>query len=63
MIELTRPDRTKVRLDPKWIMRIDDAGASQHWHGVRANVQMGDLKWIEVSESPERIQQMIEASA
>lgn len=54
MIELSDHNGAKLWLQPSEILEISDAGASQKWHGIRANVRT-PKGWREVRESPEAI--------
>lgn len=60
MIKLTRPQsRGDLWLAPSIIATIEPAGASQQWHGVRANVTTTLGLSYEVIETPERVLQLM----
>lgn len=62
MIKLTDIHGRALLLSPGQIAMMQQAGPSQRWHGVAANVQMAvDGKWIEVRESVADIEQQLGA--
>lgn len=62
MIRLTDVHGRALLVQPEQIAMIQQAGPSQRWHGVSANVQMAvDGKWIEVRESVADIEQQLGA--
>lgn len=48
-------------IDARQVVQVQQAGASQAWHGIRANVKVGDQKWVEVRETPDQIAAQIGA--
>lgn len=59
MVELSDPHGRKIYLLGAAIARVDEPAVSQAWHGVRANVQTFDGKWIEAREGPQEILRQI----
>ena len=59
MIELTDINGHRVYLAPDAISQITEAGVSQAWHHIRANVQTFDGKWREVQEAPDTIRDQV----
>lgn len=59
MIELTDPQGRKILLAKAAVAMVTEAGNSQAWHGVRANVQKFDGKWVEVRDTVEEIQKLL----
>lgn len=55
MIRLTCRDGRQLFLNPAAILQVKEAGVSQRWHGVSANVQTFDGAWIEVTDTAEVI--------
>jgi hypothetical protein len=62
MIQLTDIYGRLRLIHPGQIAQVQEAGVSQKWHGVRANVQMAvDGKWVEVREDVPTILAALEA--
>jgi hypothetical protein len=59
VIKLTDINGRVVYLAPSAIAQVTEAGVSQAWHGVRANVKMFDGGWIEVQQTPDVINAQI----
>lgn len=63
MITLTDINGRKVLLHPDQIACITEAGVSQAWHGIRANVQRAvDGRWTGVRETVEDIRAKLAAA-
>lgn len=59
MIRLTNIDGRVIYFAPVAIVQITEAGVSQAWHGIRANVKTFDGKCFEVRETPDAIAQLM----
>ena len=59
MIELTDINGRSVYVAPDAILQITEAGISQAWHHIRANVQTSDGKWREVREDAASIRDQV----
>jgi hypothetical protein len=62
-LHLTRPDGSKIlialSLEHSTLEAVE-AGASQAWHGVRANVRVsGGSGWVEVRENLDEISKQL----
>ena len=60
MITLTDRNGRKILLAADEIRHINQASASQAWHGVRSNVRTADGQWIEIQETIDEIGRRIE---
>lgn len=59
MVELSDLNGKRLYFMRGAIARWSDAGASQAWHGVGANVQTFDGQWVEVRERPDEIARQV----
>lgn len=46
---------------PTNCVQVEEAGASQKWHGIRSNVRVDNGKWFEVREDAAQIARMLGA--
>ena len=60
MIRLSNHNLTALYLAPSAIAVVTEAGASQRWHGIRANVRTFDGQSYEVHETPEQIAALVD---
>ena len=59
MIALTNIDGRTVYVAAVHVSRIDEAGASSQWHGVRCFVRLHDGTTIECREHPDAVALMV----
>lgn len=60
MIRLSDINGRTILLAPEAIAQVTEAGASQAWHGVRANVKTFDGERIEVRETVDAVNEQME---
>jgi hypothetical protein len=60
VIRLTDINGRTLLINPDQIVQVTQAGTSQAWHGVGANVQtVCDGKWIKVRQSVKAIEKQL----
>lgn len=44
------------------VVEVREPASSQYWHGIRANIKVGDGNWQEVRETPDHIAKLLGAA-
>jgi len=61
VIKLTGINGNTTYFAPAAIAQVTEAGASSHWHGIRAYVKTFDGKTVEVQETADEVAKAIAA--
>lgn len=62
MIEVTDSNGRTHLLNPDYIVRIEEAGASSQWHGIRCHIKTSDSAVIGCQQSVADVRKLIQQS-
>lgn len=61
MIEVTDNNGRLHLLNPDGIVRVEEAGASSQWHGIRCHIKTSDGAIIECQQSIQDVRKLLQA--
>ena len=61
MIEVTDRNGRIHLLNPDGIVRVEEAGASSQWHGIRCHIKTSDGAVIECQQSIQQVRKLLQS--